>query len=138
VLGQLVRFRLTSEETAGNFSVVEVSSFPGEGVSPHLRTDREELLYVLDGTVDFSSGSRIVRVGRGSLVFVERGELHGFRNVGSDTAWLLDVHSPGGFESLFEEAGVPATDSARPPAEPSDPDRLLPLLRKHGMEMPAS
>jgi hypothetical protein len=93
---------------------------------------------VLDGTVEFSFGPRIERVGCGSLVFVERGECHGFRNVGSDPSRLFDLDSPGGFESFFEEAGVPATDSSRPPAEPADLDSLSSLLRKHGMEMPAS
>jgi mannose-6-phosphate isomerase-like protein (cupin superfamily) len=138
VLGQLVTFRLTSEETAGNFSIVEINSFPGEGVPPHLHTDREELFYVLDGAVEFTFGPRIERVGRGSLVFVKRGQFHGFRNVGSEILRLFDLHSPGGFESFFEEAGVPATASSRPSAERVDPDRLLPLLRKHGMEMPTA
>jgi mannose-6-phosphate isomerase-like protein (cupin superfamily) len=136
VLGQLVNFRLISEQTAGNFSLVELSSFPGEGVPSHLHTDREEVFYVLDGTIEFSFESGLERLGPGNLVFVPRGALHGFRNVGSETARLLDLHSPGGFESFFVEVGEPATSSTRPAAEPHNLERLLPILQKHGMQIP--
>jgi hypothetical protein len=56
-IGSLVNFRLISEQTAGNFSLVELSSFPGEGVPSHLHTDREEGFTFL--TVPLSSLSSL-------------------------------------------------------------------------------
>jgi mannose-6-phosphate isomerase-like protein (cupin superfamily) len=136
VLGQLVTFKLVSADTAGHFSAVEIRSSPGEGVPPHLHLAMDELFYVLDGAFEFTFGSRVERVEPGGLVFVPRGTLHSFRNVGRDVARLFDVHSPGGFEAFFEEAGTPARDLRRPPRQSPDVDWLLALFQKHGMEMP--
>lgn len=113
VLGQLVTFKLVSPDTAGHFSVVEVSSFPGEGVLPHLHLAMEELFYILDEAFEFTFGSRVERVEPGGLVFVPRGTLHSFRSIDRDVARLFDVHSPGGFEAFFEEAGTPAKNPTR-------------------------
>ena len=92
---------LVSVDTAGHFSAVEVSSFPGEGVPPHLHLAMEELFYVLDGAFEFTFGSRVERVEPGGFVFVPHGTPHSFLKVGRDVARLFDVHSPGGFEAFF-------------------------------------
>ena len=137
VLGQLVTIKLVGQETAGHFSVVEVTALPGTGVPSHLHVAMEEIFYVLDGTFDFTVGSRLERLGPGSLTFVPRGTPHGFRNVGDRAGRLLDVHSPAGFEAFFEEAGLPAADPNAPPqpAEAPDLESLIRLFRKHGMEL---
>jgi hypothetical protein len=97
----------------------------------------EELFYVLDGTFEFTFGSRVERVEPGGFVFVPRGTLHSFRNIGRDAARLFDVHSPGGFEAFFEDAGTPARDPhTSPPRGSPDIDWLRTLFQKHGMEMP--
>ena len=38
-----------------------------------------------------------------------------FRSLDRDVARLFDVHSPGGFEAFFEEAGTPAKNPTRRP-----------------------
>ena len=53
--------------------------------------------------------------GAGGFVFVPRGTLHSFRSIDRDVARLFDVHSPGGFEAFFEEAGTPAKNPTRRP-----------------------
>jgi quercetin dioxygenase-like cupin family protein len=136
VLGQLVTFKLTSQDTGGYLSAVEITSNPGEGVPPHRHRAMEELFYVLEGTYDFTFDERVEHVEAGDLLFVPRGTMHGFSNVGGTPARLFDVHSPGGFDAFFEEAGVRVTDpTAPPPGPPPDTDGMLALMRKHGMEM---
>jgi mannose-6-phosphate isomerase-like protein (cupin superfamily) len=137
VLGQFVTVQLASQDTCGNFSVAEVVSPPGSSVPKHLHLVMDELFYVLDGTVEFNFADHVERIKKGGMVFVPRGEVHGFRNAGVTLSKMLDIHSPGGFEAFFEEAGVPATSSDRPPL-PTQPDRdqLVALFRKHGMEVP--
>jgi quercetin dioxygenase-like cupin family protein len=137
VLGQFVTTQLTSKDTSGNFSSVEVVSPPGSSVPKHIHLAMDELFYVLEGTVDFTLDDRVERVEKGGMVFVPRGEIHGFRNVESTHSRMLDLHTPGGFESFFEEAGVPATSPERPPL-PTQPEsgQLIALFRKHGMELP--
>ncbi len=135
VLGQRVTFKLTGQDTAGNFSVVEVTSNPGEGVPLHWHHAMDELFYVLEGAFQFTFDRRAKRVEAGDLVYVPRGSVHGFRNIGLTPGRLFDVHTPAGFEAFFEEAGVPATDFTTPPPPPPDTDRLLELFHKHGMEL---
>ena len=137
VLGQLVTMKLTGKETNGQFSAVEVTTAPGTGVPPHWHRAMDEVFYILEGTYEFSLGSRVESVGPGALVYVPRGETHGFRNAGGQPARMFDLHTPAGFEAFFEEAGVPVADPARRPAEgPPDMERLLALFRRHGMEIP--
>jgi hypothetical protein len=62
--------------------------------------------------------------------------MHGFACAGSVPARVFDVHTPAGFERFFEEAGVPATDLTKPPAGPEmNPEHVVALIRKHGMEV---
>jgi hypothetical protein len=37
-------------------------------------------------------------------------------------ARALVIGTPGGFERMFEEGGVPVRESAKPPAEKNDPE----------------
>jgi mannose-6-phosphate isomerase-like protein (cupin superfamily) len=138
VMGQFVTLKLTAPDTAGLFSVAEVSCPPGSGVLKHLHVAMDEVFYVLRGAIEFDFQGGSEHVSAGGIVFVPRGQLHGFRNAGEHLASLLDIHTPGGFEEFFREAGVPATDVSKPltgtpPGKTSD---VLALLRKHGMEIP--
>ncbi len=137
VLGQFVTVKLTALQTAGQFSLAEITCPPGTVVPNHLHVAMDEIFYIIEGTAEFTSGERVEYLEKGSLVFVPRGVAHGFRNTGSAPVRLFDAHTPAGFEDFFREAGVPATDPNSPPPPPGPPpppDQLLALLRKHGME----
>lgn len=138
VLGQLVTVKLGRHETNGQFSVVEVLCPPGTSVLEHRHVAMDEVFYVLAGTAEFTFGDRVERVAQGGLVFVPRGEVHGFRNTGTTPVRLLDIHTPAGFEDFFREAGIPAVDPTTPPppGPPPSPEQLQALLQRHGMELP--
>ena len=139
VLGESVTIKLTAADTAGNFTVAEVKSWPGGGPPPHLHRDQDEMFYVLEGEYEFLLGSDWQLRRAGDLVFVPRGQVHTFRNGGTGTARLLDVHTPGGFEAFFEELGVPAADRvSRPPAPNAPPDMavMTAIFDRHGMDLP--
>jgi mannose-6-phosphate isomerase-like protein (cupin superfamily) len=137
VLGQFVTLKLNSRDTAGQFSVAEIICPPGTSVLNHRHVAMDELFYVLEGTAEFTFGDRVESVEKGGVVFIPRGEVHGFRNPGSAPVKLWDAHTPAGFEEFFQEAGVPGTNpNIPPPPSPlPDPEQLIPLLRKHGMEL---
>jgi hypothetical protein len=61
-----------------------------------------------------------------------------YRKVGTGIGRLFDLHTPGGFEAFFEEAGVAATDrNVRPPVADKLPGRaaMVALLHRHGMDL---
>src|SRR5205823_5477532 len=57
---------------------------------------------------------QITRPAPGTVVHIPPGVPHGFKNVGSTRARLVDYHFPGGFERFFEEVGVAAIDDTPP------------------------
>ncbi len=61
------------------------------------------------GQLDISAGDDSFIATAGSLVFVPRGMMHGFRNNTKDFAKQLLIFTPGGFERFFLEVGLTAT-----------------------------
>jgi mannose-6-phosphate isomerase-like protein (cupin superfamily) len=138
VLGESVTIKQTAATTGGTFTVAEIQSWPGGGPPAHVHRDQDEMFYVLEGTYEFLVGDRKETLGVGATVFVPRGTKHTYRKVGDGIGRLFDLHTPGGFEAFFEDAGVAATDRiARPPIEEKLPDRatMLTLLNRHGMDL---
>ena len=69
-------------------------------------------VYALEGTRGLEAPAFLA--GAGSFVFLPRGVLHGFKNVGAQPAIMLLRPSPG-VEKFFEEVGQPARGGIRRP-----------------------
>jgi mannose-6-phosphate isomerase-like protein (cupin superfamily) len=139
VMGMAITILLGAAETGGNFTVSDIRCWPGrDGPPPHSHREMDELFYVLEGTFEFLVDGRVETHGPGTLVYVPRGVAHTFRNADpTRLARLFDLHTPGGFEVFFREAGGPAADvTACPPAPAAPPDMaaMLDLLDRHGMD----
>jgi quercetin dioxygenase-like cupin family protein len=129
VLGELVTYKTTSEQTGGAYSLFEVTTQPGGGVLPHVQHREDESFYILHGEYEFlDDGGGPTRVDVESLVYVLRDNLHAHRNVGTTTGRMLISQTPGGsHERFFEEIGEPAMDGSRPSASegPQDMRRTI-------------
>jgi quercetin dioxygenase-like cupin family protein len=140
VLGHLIALKLTSDDTAGRFTVCDIATPPGGFVPPHRHRAMDEFFYVLDGTYEFLLGddARPHHAPAGTFVHVPPGVTHGFRNPGPAPARLVDFHTPSGFERFFLECGTPCTDPTTPPpaAAPPDPVTIAALFDRHGMDLP--
>ena len=137
VSGERVEFKLVSGDTDGHFCLCTITSPPGGGPPPHAHRDCDEVFRILEGRYEFLLGDRTQTVGPGTVVFVPRGTVHYFRNVGQSPGRFVSIHTPGGFERFFEEAGQPCTDPTAPaPAPAPDVERILSILDKHGMDVP--
>ena len=137
VIGMHVKMLLSSEQTNGSFSVVELTAAPGDFVPPHLHKTEDEIFYVLEGTMWYELGGESVTAPAGTFIHVPRGIVHGFRNIGSRPARILDYHTPGGFEKFFEAAGTECLDQKNgPPRIVPDFARFAIICRDYGMELP--
>jgi quercetin dioxygenase-like cupin family protein len=136
-LGHLIEIKLTSAQTQGVASVIEISSDPGATVPPHAHREMDEIFYVLEGRYEFDLPTGVVGATPGTFIHVPKGTVHSFRAVGETRAKLVDFHMPGGFERFIEDVGVPATDEETAPemSEP-DPKEFQVLMDIHGMDMP--
>ncbi|GAC1324883.1 MAG: hypothetical protein NVSMB22_14170 [Chloroflexota bacterium] len=100
-----VMVKVSEAETGGLCTVCEGRVEPGTvGTAPHFHRARDEFVYVLQGQVVLRIGEESRTVEAGTFAFVPRDTVHGFHNASSDSATLLVMHHPSGFERFLEEA----------------------------------
>jgi quercetin dioxygenase-like cupin family protein len=139
VLGELVMYRVASEDSGGAFSLFEVVVQPQGGPPPHIQHREDEWTYVLEGEFELLNDGRTTSCGPGSLVYVAKGNLHTYKNTGQEPGRLLVGQTPGGaLQAFFEEVGEEALDKGAPPIMDGPPDvaRIVEIAASHGIEIP--
>jgi len=131
VMGDLITFKLRARDTGGAFTLFEGVVAPGGAEPIHLHEREDETFYVLAGQVAFLIGGEWRAAPVGSVIYVPRGTVHGFRNIGETEARLLTLNVPGGLhEELFA-----AMSQLPPPASPEDGAALIALARRYGTQI---
>lgn len=136
--GELVTLKVKGEQTGGAYSLFEVATRPGGGPPPHVQHWEDEAVYVLEGEYEFLVEGDTTGANSGSLVFVSRGQMHAYTNVGNEPGRVLTVHTPGGVhERFFEEIGERA-DVSGPPVDgaPAGFGVLAEVAARYGIEIP--
>ncbi len=95
-----------SEDTNDMFSVIEIISPPGKGVSLPVHEHEDELVYLL-GDIEVTLGDQTMTAVSGVMVLLPMGIPHGFVNNSDKPSRLLVTILPGAFDNYFVElAGV--------------------------------
>ena len=139
VLGDLVTYRISSEQSSGASSLFEVVVQPQGGPPPHIQHREDEWTYVLEGEFELLYGDRTISGSSGSLVYVPRGTLHTYKNVGQDPGRLLVGQTPArSLQGFFEEIGEEAVDKSTPPVMDGPPDvaSIVAIAIRYGIEIP--
>lgn len=124
-----VQFKLRSSESGGTVAIVEHPLKPKAlGAPLHRHAREDELSYVLEGRVGVQVGEDVVHASPGAYVFKPRSEWHSFWNLEDAPARVLEVITPGGFESYFDEI-------AEVFAQGLDPARLVQIAGKFGLDI---
>jgi mannose-6-phosphate isomerase-like protein (cupin superfamily) len=122
----LFEFLIPSDATDGQLSVFR-ATMP-EGFSPprHIHTREDEVFVVLEGEARFDLDGEELVAGPGASVYMPRGVPHTFR-VLSPVAVMLGIMTPGAFETLFRNLGIPAAERALPApgVVPFDVERVM-------------
>jgi quercetin dioxygenase-like cupin family protein len=132
--GQLMIIRATGDDTAGAYSLFEVTAPPGLEAPLHVHHYEDEGFLVLEGEVTFTVGDREVVASAGEFLLGPREVPHKFR-IGPDGARMLWVLTPSGFEDLVAEASVPAESLTPPPAHVTPPADAAEIVRRYGNEL---
>lgn len=103
-----------SEQTGGNFSVMEQWMPAGDGPPAHVHPI-DEWFEVLEGTIVFHVDGREITAGAGDSVWIPRGTVHTFTVQAA--AHVLNGYTPGGFEQVIKGLGTPAPRRELPPAD---------------------
>ena len=91
VLGEMVTYKTTSDQTGGAYSLFEVASQPGTGPPLHVQHREDEAFWVLSGEYEFLIEGRTTRTSAGSLIYIPRGNLHAHKNVGEEPGRMLGL-----------------------------------------------
>lgn len=84
-------------------SLIEFEVKPGGSVQPHFHKGHSDSFYVLEGELEFHVGDEVVHGSAGTYVLAPPHVVHYFRNVSSERAKLLNLHTPGGFVEYRQE-----------------------------------
>jgi quercetin dioxygenase-like cupin family protein len=102
--GTGVMVKASEAETGGLCTVWEGRVGPRMvGAGLHYHRGRDEFFYVLEGELVLRIGDESHTARAGTFAFVPRETIHGFHNASSDSATILVMHHPSGFERFLEE-----------------------------------
>ena len=104
--GERFTFSRTARETNGEVLEFELELTPdGHVPGAHVHPEQQERFEVLEGTMKFRKGLRIVTARAGDSVVVPPGTVHRFENVGGTTARVrVEVRPALRMEELLEAA----------------------------------
>jgi mannose-6-phosphate isomerase-like protein (cupin superfamily) len=132
--GSLMTIKARAADTGGALGLVEGNFYQGFGPPLHVHHREDEGMLVLDGEIRFRQGTEDFVAGPGTLVWAPRGVPHAF-TVQSPSARALVIVTPGGFEEMFVEGGVPASETTEPPTSHYDPDAARAISAKFGFDV---
>ena len=118
-----------SAATRGAYSLYEETFPPGApGPAVHIHHEQEEAFYVLEGELTLLLGDQLLTARAGTFVLVPAGWRHGFANRSKEVVRVANIHSPRGFERVFEKMGELSTPG-------SDVRSFMEFSDKHGVEI---
>lgn len=132
--GTLAVIRATGADTAGAYSLLEVTAPPGLEAPLHVHHTEDEGFLVLEGSVRLEIGDEVVDAGPGDFALGPRDIPHRFE-VGPEGARMLWVLTPSGFEDLVAAASVPAASLTTPPEDVVPPEDAAEIVAAFGNEL---
>jgi len=132
--GHLFTFLVESDDSGGQFSLIDALIRRGMEPPPHTHQHEDELYVVLEGQMTFTVGGKTLVAGPGDTVFLPRGVQHGFQ-LGTAEARALIWITPAGLEAAFRALSEPAQALTLPPlpVTPLDVPRLLAIFDAHAI-----
>ena len=150
LFGMLATIKLSGDDTAGQYGVIEIVVPAGLGSPWHIHPDEDEWFYVVDGELTLFVGEARLDLSAGSFAFGPKGVPHTFIGGSSGGATALFGFQPVMFEGFLREVGQPAPAHVLPPPldRKSDtggqlvtdgrhlaPAQLVPIGAKHGITL---
>jgi mannose-6-phosphate isomerase-like protein (cupin superfamily) len=132
--GMLAEVKASAADTAGRYTLVEITAPGGLQAPLHVHYTDDEGFYVLEGSVTIQVGDETVELTAGQHAYGPRDVPHTF-TIGPDGAKMLWVLTPGGFDAFIDEVSVPAEQPTVPPPSVVPPENAADIVRRHGMEL---
>lgn len=124
--------RIEGQDTGGMIAIHEFAVRPGTQVpAAHSHDNYDETLYGVEGALTMTVNGATTEVGPGDTLFIPRGVVHHFENVGEVESRTLAVITPGilGAAYFREIADVLSAAQGGPP----DLAAIGAVMRRHGL-----
>ena len=137
VAGNVFSILADQKSTGGMYTLIDAIVKQGREAPPHTHTREDEIFYILEGEVEFTSGGIVTLAKPGDQVFQPRGAQHWFKLL-TPTARALVMFTPGGIEGLYRQTSAPAKSLELPEAGPPAPtpaqfEGLVKLAASYGV-----
>lgn len=134
--GDLYSMLVTGKESNNVFFQFEAFVPEGGGPPPHIHSREDETFYVISGNLEILLGDKTHLAKAGDFVYIPRGTVHGFKNIGKEMAVQLVTFSPAGVEKFFEEVFPAVKDrkAAPPPITEELISNMNKAAPKHGLK----
>jgi quercetin dioxygenase-like cupin family protein len=126
--GEEVCILLDGRKTNGQFTLFSEITPPGGGPPPHYHAREDEWFYVMEGRVSFFKEGQWTEVPAGTAMYMPKGVVHTFKNVGDKPLKQLITTAPSGFETFFARCEA---EFARPGGP--DMQRIVEISAEHGI-----
>lgn len=137
--GALFHFLAGEKQTSGLFSLMYIEVHKGNEPPPHTHQREDESYYILEGSLRFWVGDKVIDAKAGDFVHLPRGIAHRFELQSECVKELMWI-TPSGLEQWFWDNSVPAPDMKPLPlmTQPPSPDMInhfVTSLSQFGVEM---
>jgi oxalate decarboxylase/phosphoglucose isomerase-like protein (cupin superfamily) len=153
--GDQLTFLKTTEDTGGQYILMDAIIQPGGGPPPHIHRRSDEWFYFIDPGFTLYMGHETypegvipginapkanihaINANPGTLFYGSRNQIHTFTNTGTMPAKARFVVSPSAeIDKWFQAAGVPITDPSNPPAfDPSKRALAASIAPNYGLNI---
>lgn len=96
------RLLTPGEDTAGAWSLVELTEMPGTRTTWHRHPHSDQAYFVREGVFTVKVEEKVYQLPPGGYVFIPRGTRHGHANFGSQPVKVLLTNAPAGFERYLQ------------------------------------
>jgi mannose-6-phosphate isomerase-like protein (cupin superfamily) len=104
--------KISPIDVSGNYDMVIGETPPNVlGPPPHYHSKLKELFMIIEGEMDFVIDGIPRKLIKGDSVDLPSNVVHTFKNSGSTPCKWVNIHSPKGFLSFFEEMGIPENEA---------------------------
>mgnify|MGYP006280076309 CR=1 FL=1 len=109
------RFKISGSDTDNRFAVAQLPEIPPRTLAAplHRHHNEDEYTYVLEGTLGTMAGGEVVTAEPGTWLVKPRGQWHTFWNAGDAPCLVIEIVSPAGFETYFDEVAAAGSDLER-------------------------
>lgn len=103
--------KVTTHETTGDYDLMVAETPPHvQGPPPHLHNSFKESFLIMEGEMEFFINGSLRLVKAGESVDIPPKTLHTFTNKSDAPCKWVNIHSPKGFRTFFEQIGIPENE----------------------------